>query len=165
MDIDNYLLEGENVKEEMHTEGGDIHKRDWDWGITSERVIKHGSGLLGDEAFHDLSIEKVSGISFESGRENAVLGLGLVFGTAFLILEALPSEIFADFPIPADFFWVIALITVVFFGIIWYDSKSSYLQIHGYDSSDRWKIEVSDSARDSKEVREFAMSLRKEISR
>jgi hypothetical protein len=40
MDIEDYLLDGEKIKREMHTEGSDMHKRDWDWGITSERMIK-----------------------------------------------------------------------------------------------------------------------------
>jgi hypothetical protein len=165
MDIDDYLLEGEKIKEEIHTEGGDIHKRDWDWCITTERVIKHGSTFFGDEAFHDISLGKVSGISFESGRENVLLGLGLFFGAIFLIFEALPSEISSGLPIPSDVFWIIGLAIATFFGVAWYDSKSSYLHIHGHDSSDKWKIEVSGSATDSKKVREFAMTLREEIAR
>jgi hypothetical protein len=167
MDIEDYLLDGEKIKREMHTEGSDIHKRDWDWGITSERVIKHGSSLLGNEEFHDISLEKVSGISFESSRENILLGIALFIGVAVVLLRFLPagvapevSSIFQD-----NVLFFMGLGSSILFVVAWFDSKSSYLQIHGYDSSDKWKIEVSGSATDSKEVREFAMALRKELAR
>jgi hypothetical protein len=164
MEIEDYLLEGEGVRKEIHTEGDDIHQRDWDWFVTSERVIKHGSGLFGDEQFHDISLEKVSGISFESGRENTVLGVGLFLSMMFFVFELLPSGIFSELPLPSNAFGILGLGVLVFFAIAWYDSKSSYLQLHGGDSSDRWKIEVSGSAADSEELHEFAMVLRMELA-
>jgi hypothetical protein len=167
MDIEDYLLDGERVKKEMHTEGSDVHNRDWDWCVTSERVIKHGSGILGDEEFHDISLEKVSGISFESSRENALLGFALLVGVTTVLLRLLPPDFLSELTSIAqnDILFFAGLGASVLLFIAWYDSKMSYLQIHGQDSSDRWKIEVSGSAAGSKEVREFAVALRKEIAR
>jgi hypothetical protein len=165
MDIEKYLLDGEEIKKEVHVENGGIQNADWDWYVTSERIIKHGSGFLAKEEFHDISLGKVSGISFESGRENALLGFGLILGALFIILGTLPSEAFLELPIPSDVLRITNLALAAFFGILWYSSKSSYLQIHGHGGSDRWKVDVSGSATESKKVREFAMSLREELSR
>lgn len=167
MNIEDYLLDGERVEKEMRTEGADVHKRDWDWCITSERVIKHGSGLLGDEEFHDISLEKVSGISFESSRENALLGFSLFIGITTVLLRLLPPGILSELSSIAqnNIFFLVGLASSVLILIGWYDSKMSYLQIRGHGSSAKWKMEVSGSAAGSKEVREFAIALRKELSR
>jgi len=92
MDIEEYLIEEEEVKNGMDMkETGEVDETLWDWYVTSERVIKHGRGCyFGREEFHDLSLNKATGVSFESSRQNWLLALGIVsaiLGLIILILQ------------------------------------------------------------------------------
>jgi hypothetical protein len=172
MDIDNYLIQGEKIKDRVSvTETGGPKRKhsrvkgsEWDWFITSERVIKYGEGnLLSGEEMHDLSLDKITGISFGSQRQLLPLPLGLVSLLIGFIFSALPYD---------DPIGILSILGGVFitFGIalilLWYFSKTPYLWIRSADSSEVMKMEVdfSFSSTGSNEVRSFVNTLREEMN-
>lgn len=173
MGIDEYLIEEEKIKDTVETkETGEIDETLWDWYVTSERVIKHGSGrYFGREEFHDVSLDKVTGVSFESGRQNWLLGLGILVVFVGLVLPRLPQEIVGVVGIleaahDAGMGVTVGGVVVgILFIFVWYFSTQPYLYIRSLDQSEKLKMEVSGSysSTSSEEVREFIKSLRREL--
>jgi hypothetical protein len=175
MEVEEYLIDGEEIKDSINTtETGEIDETEWDWYVTSERVIKHGEGrYLGKEEFHDLSLNKITGLSFEADRQNWLLGLGGLFILVGLIIPALPGEIASSLgPIEVlnelgEVLTVGGMVVGVTLVIVWYFSTQPYLHIRGGDSSERMTMEVSGSlsSTSSDEVRSFINTLRKEMGK
>lgn len=166
MGIDSYLTEGEEVEGYIEDETDELHKSDWEWYITSERIVKYGSDPLGGERFHDISIDKVEGISFETGRRNALLVIGILSLLLTVFVAILPPDMIQGFGSVLSSLVFVGVATTLVFFAAWYLSKRSYLQIHGIEPADRWRIEMeeSDVVSDDSEIKSFAVTLREKTS-
>jgi len=170
MTTEEFFLDGEAIRKEMKEEGG-LLGQDTHWYATSERVMKYKSGTLDNEEIHDISIEKVTGISFGSSRDNVLLGISLLIITPITLLRYAPSELVSEVQVLGIFQENIVTLAGLAFGsiylILWFLSKHTYLQIHGGESSDRWRIrsEMVGSDLSTGELRNFSKAIRREISR
>lgn len=163
---DEFLLRDERVKEEILETGA--FGPGWNWYVTSERIVKHREGS-GSEELRDVSLDSVSGVGFGTKRNRWLLWFAVVsaFVPTVVVGALLPPE-FAEF---GSFRNLLVATGAGAGGLVlvaWYFSERAYVEVRTREGED-WRAVSRTPAlgyggTDEEDMKEFAKSLRREVS-
>lgn len=157
MGIQSYILDGESVLSNTSTPF-------WNWICTDQRLIKYRSGNGTREEFHDISLNEISGITYENkGRKDNLPGYGLLTGAVTFILFVFASSYDEGVLFVSGLF---TLLLAGFFHYQWWHSDNAYFEFRGNglisNEKSKWRVRGL-SSENTDETQEFIKVVRSQL--